>query len=42
MRKSTFVVGRRLGQKTVVIYVAPVQPSPIIGPWTVEAVVSSN
>lgn len=42
MRKSTFVVGRRVGRRTVVVFVPPVQPSAMVGPWTVEAVVSAN
>jgi hypothetical protein len=41
MRKSTFVVGRRLGRNTVVVFVTATE-SPIAGPWTVQAVVSAN
>jgi hypothetical protein len=41
MRKSTFMVGRRRGRSTVVVFVAETK-SPIAGPWTVEAVVSAN
>jgi hypothetical protein len=41
MRKSTFLVGRRLGGGTVVVFVAG-QQAPILGPWTITAVVSSN
>jgi len=42
MRKSTFVVGRRVGRRTVVVFVTETKTSPIVGPWTVEAVVSTN
>ncbi|HSJ08055.1 MAG TPA: hypothetical protein VK936_15225 [Longimicrobiales bacterium] len=41
MRKSTFVVGRSTGRKTVLVFVTATQ-SPIVGPWTVQAVVSTN
>jgi hypothetical protein len=41
MRKSTFVVGRTSGRNTVLVVVTTTQ-SPIAGPWTVQAVVSSN
>jgi hypothetical protein len=42
MRKTTFVVGSRIGRRTVVVFVTEATNSPIIGPWTVEAVVSTN
>jgi hypothetical protein len=41
MRKSTFVVGRRLGRSTVVVFVSETK-SPIAGPFTMQAVVSTN
>jgi hypothetical protein len=41
MRKSTFVVGRTTGRNTLIVFVTLTQ-SPIAGPWTVEAVVSTN
>jgi hypothetical protein len=41
MRKSTFVVGRRVGRNTVVVFITEAS-SPIVGPWTVQAVVSAN
>jgi hypothetical protein len=41
MGKSTFVVGRRAGRDTVLVFVATTQ-SPIAGPWTVRAVVSKT
>jgi hypothetical protein len=42
MRKSTFAVGRRLGRRTVVVFIAAAQQSPISGPWTMEAVVAAE
>jgi hypothetical protein len=41
MRKSTFVVGRAMGRNTLLVFVTETK-SPIAGPWTVEAVVSTN
>ena len=41
MRKHTFMVGRTTGNKTLVVFVS-VMRSPIAGPWTVRAVVSTN
>jgi hypothetical protein len=41
MRKSTFVVGRSTGRNTLLVFVTETK-SPIAGPWTVEAVVSTN
>jgi hypothetical protein len=41
MRKSTFVVGRSTGRNTLLVFVTEAK-SPIAGPWTVEAVVSTN
>lgn len=46
MRKHTFMVGRTTGRSTVVVFVSiqpgNVEESPIAGPWTVRAVVSTN
>jgi hypothetical protein len=46
MRKRTFMVGRTTGKNTVVVFVSllngSVEESPIAGPWTVRAVVSTN
>jgi hypothetical protein len=41
MRKQTFMVGRTTGKNTLVVFVS-VANSPIVGPWTVRAVISSN
>jgi hypothetical protein len=41
MRKSTFVVGRTTGRNTLLVFVTATT-SPIVGPWTVEAVISTN
>jgi hypothetical protein len=41
MGKSTFLVGRRLGRGTVLVFVGR-QAAPISGPWTITAVVSAN
>ncbi|CAN5851953.1 hypothetical protein BH23GEM9_BH23GEM9_18050 [soil metagenome] len=41
MRKCTFVVGRRTGSNTLLVFVTATK-SPIVGPWTMQAVVSSN
>lgn len=41
MRKCTFVVGRRTGRNTLLVFVTATQ-GPIAGPWTVQAVVSAN
>jgi hypothetical protein len=42
MRKGTFVVGRTMGRSTVLVLVTTTTKSPIAGPWTVQAVVSTN
>ncbi|HUF50926.1 MAG TPA: hypothetical protein VMN60_08845 [Longimicrobiales bacterium] len=45
MRKRAFVVGRATGRSTLLLFVGVTQPvnySPIVGPWTVCAVVSTN
>ena len=42
MRKVTFVVGRTRKRNTVLVFVTSTEASPIVGPWTVEAVVSTN
>ena len=45
MRKSTFVVGRATGRSTLLVFVSVAQTeeaSPIVGPWTLRAVVSTN
>lgn len=43
MRKSAFVVGRSTAGNTTVVVVSVTRPeSPILGPWTIRAVVSSN
>jgi hypothetical protein len=46
MRKRTFMVGRTTGRNTLVVFVSILQgsgaDSPIAGPWTVRAVVSTN
>jgi hypothetical protein len=39
--KRTFVVGRATGRNTVLVVITTAS-SPIVGPWTVRAVVSSN
>jgi hypothetical protein len=41
MRKQTFMIGRTTGKNTLVVFVS-VTRSPIVGPWTVRAVVSTN
>ena len=41
MRKRTFMVGRSTGRNTLVVFVSVMQ-SPIAGPFTVRAVVSTN
>jgi hypothetical protein len=41
MRKHTFMVGRTTGRNTLVVFVSLVR-SPIVGPWTVTAVISTN
>jgi hypothetical protein len=40
-RKSRFLVGRATGGRRVVVYVGTAR-SPIVGPWTLRAVVSTN
>jgi len=43
MRKSAFVVGRATGKSTLMLFVGLVRmESPILGPWTIRAVVSAN
>jgi hypothetical protein len=39
--RRTFVVGRRSAQSTTVL-VLRVENGPILGPWTLRAVVSKN
>jgi hypothetical protein len=41
MRKSTFMVGRRFGRSTIVVFLQAAS-SPIVGPWSMQAVVSFN
>lgn len=41
MRKTTFLVGRTSGRSTLLLFVSRT-PSPIPGPFTVRAVVSTN
>jgi hypothetical protein len=41
MKKSRFLVGRATGRNRLVIYVGMAR-SPIVGPWTLRAVISSN
>jgi hypothetical protein len=41
MGKCTFVVGRRTGRNTLLVFVTGTK-SPIAGPWTMQAVVSAN
>jgi hypothetical protein len=41
MKKSTFLVGRATGNSTLVVLVGVAQ-CPIVGPWTIRAVVSTN
>jgi hypothetical protein len=40
-RKSAFVVGRSTKRGTMLLFVGLIR-SPIVGPWTVRAVVSAN
>jgi hypothetical protein len=40
MKKSRFVVGRATGRRLLVV--VALAHSPIIGPWTLQAVVSAN
>jgi len=40
-RKSAFVVGRATKRGTMLLFVGLIR-SPIVGPWTVRAVVSTN
>jgi hypothetical protein len=43
MRKSAFVVGRSTAGSTTVVVVSIVKTQcPILGPWTMRAVVSAN
>jgi hypothetical protein len=43
VKKSTFAVGRATRKSTLVLFVGVMKsPSPILGPWTVRAVVSTN
>lgn len=39
--KQTFVVGRRTRKSTTLVVVRWA-PSPIVGPWTLKALVSAN
>ncbi|HEX6133691.1 MAG TPA: hypothetical protein VFZ24_07005 [Longimicrobiales bacterium] len=41
MRRRMFVAGRLTGRNTLVVFIG-VMRSPIVGPWTVRAVVSTN
>jgi len=41
MRKRMFVAGRLTGKNTLMVFISVVR-SPIAGPWTVRAVVSTN
>jgi hypothetical protein len=41
MMRKVFVVGRRNSQTTTVV-VLRIESGPIVGPWTVKAVVSAN
>jgi hypothetical protein len=41
--KRVFVVGRRMGSATTVVVVRIENAvSPIVGPWTIKAIVSEN
>lgn len=42
MTRHAFVVGRRRARLTMVVVLRMTGPVPIIGPWTLTAVVSSN
>jgi hypothetical protein len=39
--RTTFVVGRRTRQSTTVL-VLRIENGPILGPWTLKAVISNN
>jgi len=41
MTRSRFAVGRRYA-RTIVLVVTRSEPTPIVGPWTLTAVVSSS
>ena len=41
MARSTFVVGRR-NAKTMVLVLRQAEVTPIVGPWTLTAVVSAS
>jgi hypothetical protein len=41
MRKTAFVVGRATGRNTLLVFVTTTK-SPIAGPWTIQAVLSTN
>jgi hypothetical protein len=41
MRRSTFVVGRLTGRNTLLLLFGWAR-CPIVGPWTIRAVVSTN
>jgi hypothetical protein len=41
MKKSRFLVGRASGRHRLIVYMGMTR-SPIIGPWTLRAVISTN
>jgi hypothetical protein len=41
MTRSRFVVGRRY-PRSIVLVVTRAEPTPIVGPWTLTALVSAN
>jgi hypothetical protein len=42
MTRCTFLVGRRQAKTVTVLVLQQVEPLPIVGPWTLTAVVSAN
>jgi len=40
MTRCTFVVGRRTAKAITVLVLRKSEPTPIVGPWTLTAVVS--
>ena len=42
MSKRTFVVGRRTARSTMVLVLEPLTLPILLGPWTVQAVISEN
>jgi hypothetical protein len=42
MTRCTFVVGRRQAKTITVLVLRKEEPTPIVGPWTLTAVVSPN